>query len=362
MANLIDQMNILKGLTDEHLASEVHAPSGAAPPYLVLTELNRRKVMREKYAGEAARHKPQTTVADDVTTSMPPPGGGMGLDAAPPMTGMGGVGSPTGLEAGAAPTPQGFARGGIVEYADGGGINYDDIAQRYESRLEGLGGDTRNARALALIAAGAGIMGGKSSNAMTNIGAGIGPAVQQYQDSVKATDSEELSLLRGITDIGQLKSSDARSDADLELRRQQLAQDQQQFEETNRLPADARNFEYYQSLSPAEKKEYDRRNPPYNPNSVTGADRMATAFNDIYNEAAKSVKVPSYATDEEKAAIEHQIVLETHRRIKQAYGAEAAALYAVQAGISDGDLVTGGAPASDMPPGGTPTDPFSLGL
>lgn len=359
MANLIDQMNVLKGLNDEHLAQEVNAPSGSAPPFLVLAELNRRKVMREKYAGEQARRKPQSTVAQDVTTSMPPPGGGMGLDAAPPMTGMGGVGSPTGLEAGAAPMPS-FAGGGIVAYADGGGIDYDDIAQRYQERLEGIGGNRDEARAMALIAAGANIMGGKSSNAFTNIGAGIGPAIAQYSDAIKATDSEELALLRGITDVGQAQRGDELSALDLDLRRQALAQDQTQFEETNRLPADARNFEYYQTLSDEEKAEYDRRNPPYNPNAITNETRLATAFDEIYQDVLKSkqkeLDFAARGEPGEREAILQAARLETYQRIKAAMGATAAMQYAVNAGLSEGDLLMGGAPAAAV------TDPFGLGL
>jgi hypothetical protein len=60
--NLIEISNQLKDVPDQFLMKEVQAPSGAYPSYLVISELTRRKRMRESALKEA----PQTTVAQDL--------------------------------------------------------------------------------------------------------------------------------------------------------------------------------------------------------------------------------------------------------------------------------------------------------
>jgi hypothetical protein len=182
MANLIEQMNVLKGLDDASLQGEIQSPSGSAPPFLVLTEINRRKDMRQRYDSDKARQKPSTTVVEDVA---------FGLPAMPASTqGMpGGIGDAMG-----APMPpvQGFNDGGLVE-----------AMKRYNTRLSGLGDDRDRARAMALLAASGAILGGGSSNTLKNVGAGIGAFAGSYGDQLKNIDSQELELLRGISTVGQ---------------------------------------------------------------------------------------------------------------------------------------------------------------
>ena len=60
--NIIEISNQLKDVPDQFLMKEVQAPSGAYPSYLVISELTRRKRMRESALKEA----PQTTVAQDL--------------------------------------------------------------------------------------------------------------------------------------------------------------------------------------------------------------------------------------------------------------------------------------------------------
>ena len=106
--NLIEQANVLKGLDDTMLQQQVQA--GTVPPYLVLSEMNRRKDMRARYEGELARRKPQTTVAEDMMGGLQP-GGPM---AAAPAIDPAAMGSGSGIAAAAAaPGGPGFAEGGI---------------------------------------------------------------------------------------------------------------------------------------------------------------------------------------------------------------------------------------------------------
>jgi hypothetical protein len=197
--NLIDQMNVLKGLRDEDLQAEMQMPSGGAPPWLIATEVTRRKDMRQRYEGEMARRKPSTTVVEDLAVLPTPPA--LNASMGPTPAAPGGIDS--------AMAPQGFADGGIVHaYAEGGRVSYDDIAARYNEELGGLDRKRDTARALALIAAGGGIAGGKSPNTLRNIGGGLSAFADNYGTGLQTVDSRETELMRGLLDIGQAQRSD----------------------------------------------------------------------------------------------------------------------------------------------------------
>ena len=186
--NLIEQMNVLKGLDDTMLQQQVQA--GTVPPYLVLSEMNRRKDMRARYEGELARRKPQTTVAEDLGSGMQP-GGPMAQAPAIDPAAMGsGAGIAAAVPGGGGP---GFADGGIVDMAG--------IRQRYQTKLDGLDEDRDRARALALIAASAGMLGGGSSNTLKNVGLGINAGVQSYGTALDTIDSRESGFLKDLTDL-----------------------------------------------------------------------------------------------------------------------------------------------------------------
>lgn len=198
--NLIEQANVLKGLRDEDLQMEMKTPSGGAPPWLIATEVTRRKDMRQRYEGELARRKPQTTVVEDLANTPTP--AALNASMGPTPAAPGGIAS--------APV-QGFARGGIVEaahYAAGGQVDYGDIAARYNEELGGLEKKRDTARALALIAAAGGIVGGGHSNTLRNVGGGLSAFADSYGSGLQTIDSRETDLLRGLTDIGRLQNSD----------------------------------------------------------------------------------------------------------------------------------------------------------
>lgn len=218
MPNLIEQMNVLKGLSDEALSGEMGAPSGSVPPYLVLSEVNRRKDMRQRYEGQQAQRAKRTTVMEDL---LPP-----GMNPAM-MGGMmgGGMGQamPSGIGAAVQPEVPGFADGGIVDYSD--------IAGRYNERLGALPASRDRARALALIAAGAGIMGGKHQNTLRNVGEGISAAVPVYQTQLNALDSEEANLLRGLTDVGQMQHQNSLSELNAQLTAANIRRAEQEIQQ-----------------------------------------------------------------------------------------------------------------------------------
>lgn len=215
--NLIEQMNVLKGLDDQMLQREASAPSGAVPTFLVLSEMNRRKDMRDRYMGDMARRKPQTTVAQDIMSSMPP--------SPPMMASMPGMAGPAGIAAAAsAPDqPQGFADGGIVDLAS--------IAQKYQDQLASADADRKRAASLALIAAGAGMLSGGHSNTLQNVGLGINAGVQSYGDALNSIDTRDRALLGDLTNLATTQHAQALQDQDQayrDLQRKKLEQDIQQ--------------------------------------------------------------------------------------------------------------------------------------
>ena len=68
MINILKVQNDLKNLSDEQLAQEMRMPSGTAPQYLVMTEMQRRQKMRSEFSGQ---QPPQTTMADEMSGAAP---------------------------------------------------------------------------------------------------------------------------------------------------------------------------------------------------------------------------------------------------------------------------------------------------
>ena len=141
--NLIEISNELKDVPDQFLMKEVQAPSGAYPSYLVISELTRRKRMRESALKEA----PQTTVAQDLAD----PGreqrqmamAQAAQQMAAPSLNAGLAAAPQAMESLAAQdamgtTPpemmmpaQGMAAGGMVSFKQGG-----DVVRAYDGLPE----------------------------------------------------------------------------------------------------------------------------------------------------------------------------------------------------------------------------------
>lgn len=323
MANLIEQMNVLKGLDDAALQGEIQSPSGSAPPFLVLTEINRRKDMRQRYDSDRARQKPSTTVVEDVA---------FGLPAMPASTqGMpGGIGDAMG-----APMPpvQGFNEGGLVE-----------AMKRYNTRLSGLGDDRDRARAMALLAASGAILGGGSSNTLKNVGAGIGAFAGSYGDQLRGIDSQELELLRGISNVGQAQSQMDMAALDQDFRERQLASQERQAEarlNTERKPADILKFEAFQQMTREQQEEYLRLNPPYNPNAVTASERLSDDLDKLYTDAQKIFPINSYDTPVQAAEKQRQAQALAYQKISASRGKPVADAWAADLGVAVGDLVMG---------------------
>ena len=121
--NIIDLQDSLKDLPDSALMKEMQAPTGSAPQFLVLSELKRRKRMRDEFQRQQNMDMP--TVAEEVVTAAGMPQEGI-MGAARAMAPNTNVAQNTGMDM-AAPVPatrapQMMADGGVLRYAPGGSV------------------------------------------------------------------------------------------------------------------------------------------------------------------------------------------------------------------------------------------------
>lgn len=319
MANLIEQMNILRNLSDDQLAAEMKSPSAGAAPFMVATELNRRKDMRGRYTAQTANRMPQTTVADDLLKSV----GGSSMS--PPMEGAGMQASPAGMPAPPGGMPR-FASGGIVDALD-----YSAIAKDYMDDLNNSAKAKDRAAALALLAAGAGIMAGGHSNTLQNVGIGVNAGLSSYTDALKDVDSTRSDALRGLTTLAASQHGDA-------LTRLQLEQQDRLAQEQIDAPtADQKNFNTYKKLTPEEKALWDQVNPNYNPNQLTNDQRVAELADRIYQDAQKKYPISEMDPDSAPEQL-RKARIEAYQRIKT-LDPVYAEQWAKSMGLSDGDLV-----------------------
>lgn len=131
--NILKIQDTLKNLSDEQLAQEMRLPSGSAPQYLVMTEMQRRQKMRAEFSGQ---EPPKTTMAEEMSGEAPPqpparPEGGapqeanaQGIMGLPDQTMAGGAmramisGQPQQVDDMTAMPPQGMAAGGAVQFGN----------------------------------------------------------------------------------------------------------------------------------------------------------------------------------------------------------------------------------------------------
>jgi hypothetical protein len=130
--NIIKIQNQLKGVPDDTLVGYVQNPTGQVPTYLALSELQRRKEVRNSYQANKPEEK---SVAEDlVAESQPQPGIAALPEAQPMMEAMapqpempmeqmaqGGLAE---LDTGTMYDENSYANGGIVAFDDGGPVKH----------------------------------------------------------------------------------------------------------------------------------------------------------------------------------------------------------------------------------------------
>ena len=126
--NILELQDNLKDLPDSALMREMQMPSGSAPQFLVLSELKRRKRMRDEFKRQEASNMP--TVAEEVVTAagMPQQGIMQAARAMAPNTNMAqNTGMDTAAPVPATRAPQMMADGGVVKMQTGGITEYPSI-------------------------------------------------------------------------------------------------------------------------------------------------------------------------------------------------------------------------------------------
>ena len=143
--NILQLQERLKDLPDNALMQEMQMPTGNAPQFLVLSELKRRKRMRDEYKRQEAADMP--TVAEEVVTAAGMPQQGI-MGAARAMAPNTNVAQNTGMDMAApvpatrAPQPQMMADGGVVKMQAGGVPEYAQKATFLDTVRKAVGEGT----------------------------------------------------------------------------------------------------------------------------------------------------------------------------------------------------------------------------
>ena len=135
--NIIEQTEALKDLPDQRLMQEMQAPTGFAPQFLVLSELKRRKRMRDEYQRQQAAD--MKTVAEETITAAGVPQGGI-MQMSRAMNPNSSIAQNTGMDQAPQMQPTRMADGGVVEMQTGGLItaianlkaNYPELYAQYK--------------------------------------------------------------------------------------------------------------------------------------------------------------------------------------------------------------------------------------
>ena len=138
--NIIDIQDNLKNFSEKQLINEMQRPSGNAPQFLVLSEITRRKRMRDQFKSDQAA-KEQTVAQEAVAAAGVPQGGIMGMsEAMAPKASMaeGGIGSvmPAPMKAPMGAMP--MSEGGIMSMSAGGASRFPIEERRMKNGKIGL--------------------------------------------------------------------------------------------------------------------------------------------------------------------------------------------------------------------------------
>jgi len=295
--NIIQQQDRLKSLPEEALIEYVANPTGEVPTFLALGELERRKVMKNKYAAQQAERPPVAEqIVEESMTAMMPQGITQGLPQGMPQ-GMPQPPMPQGMPQPpmpreeimsesienmgiAANNPQNIgtamAAGGIVGYQEGGnvldsgyfsgmGAAVPSYLQAQESILGQLSGaDSRTSKVFAdqaalladdraklegdaereiyraLIRGGAAAAASDAPYALKGIASGIGTGFESYNQGVDKIREQENLIDKETRMLDAAKYADInaqsaafRSDY---LKRQEIEADRE-AEQTREEPA-----------------------------------------------------------------------------------------------------------------------------
>ena len=135
--NIIELQDNLKDFSDNVLMKEMQSPSGNMPQFLVLSELTRRRRMRDDYKRQEAANMP--TVAEEVMTAAGAPQEGLTAIArnmAPNSSIAQNTSADMAVEREPTRMPQMMAEGGLVSMANGGPLGAYNLDRNTMNAVE----------------------------------------------------------------------------------------------------------------------------------------------------------------------------------------------------------------------------------
>ena len=69
---MLEKEDLIKGATDDLLLQEAQSPTGSVPQFLVVSEIQRRKSMRDRFS--AQEQQPEQSVAEQIVAGATPQG------------------------------------------------------------------------------------------------------------------------------------------------------------------------------------------------------------------------------------------------------------------------------------------------
>ena len=135
--NIIELQDNLKDFPDNALMQEMQMPTGNMPQFLVLSELKRRKRMRDEYQRQQTTNMP--TVAEEVMTSAGAPQEGLtaiSRNMAPNSSIAQNTGADMSVQREPTRAPQMMADGGILNLSNGGPLGTYNLDRNNMSAVE----------------------------------------------------------------------------------------------------------------------------------------------------------------------------------------------------------------------------------
>lgn len=265
MANIIQIQNDLRNYSDEQLADAVNTPVAGVPQYLVLTEMNRRRTLRE--SADAADPQPETTIAEELSVSPSPYG-------APPPTVPASVqpGFPALANANQVPgggVPPAFANGGFVSDPSN---PFAALAGRLTALEAASGNARRDARNIALANLGFGMARSTSPFFGQAIGEGGLAGAEAFRQARRDMRADEMDILRQHIALAQAQATSDMARQRFDLSKQRLDLQRQQLDKPSAV---IENYEYFQGLDPEDQRDFLRLRGGSAANSFKTLDEVA---------------------------------------------------------------------------------------
>ena len=137
MQNMLQLQDDLKNFSEQQLVREMQMPSGQVPQFLILTELGRRKRMKDDFSRQQAANAPTVAEETVATAGMPV---GASTDMAKSMAPKTSMAENTGIGTMMPRQPTRMADGGVVKMQTGGAmsaiaslkVNYPEVYEMYK--------------------------------------------------------------------------------------------------------------------------------------------------------------------------------------------------------------------------------------